>query len=741
MAEAVSDPSAGATEDFTAPKSRLEAHSEQALGPAAELPRRSPKPTKAKRGRKLLRTNSSVERGLVRLFNCTDAPFEKIARAVELANGPGQWVRKRFQEITGTRQLNDLRIGKLTKYANQRKREQLAAQELAEAADTETSHHSMVEPTTSFVHAVNHSNEEFATSIGTVSLRQDEPRVDRLRKLEQDELPYRDDDLNIVGQQTTPSRRYRGTCFTSASTPTLAAKGNSSPPTSREDLDTPVKGKLAAQGARKFNIDPVSGGEEMHDARPMPCIGQKSQISWLTKKRTADRDSISEMEARPGKYGKMQRLAEMLRTSSIGRHLDALTGETSRYYSHIARRLSNKTETITSRVSLTAPASTSSRASTWRAPWQPYRTEGSEYKLNYHDPSRQQICVHSKPGDSVVELMSFDGLPAVTAIMLAKSCSLPDEEISSLFKDVLSSQGDEIERYVNQQDSRGVSALHLAVAYGLPQLCATLMEHKANSRATTNQGTTVSLFAKPAEKLASDIGLYHRIMLCRQWVGCGVPPPNPDQTAPIDRSGKGNTTPLRTLTMSTISALDSEAGTSMEDAADYPLQETTTSQDPAFPGLTSGPPGVVVFEDGHNRQTAITSHSTHLPPAAYLARSSSPNVSSVVDFALPMSRPLDYRFERGYMTAGDPIQDTAQDMWNWICNPQWSNTGLLSTSQQAPIPISGVNEQAYAGSQGVDTEFFRDTTNIDSNLTQAESDRAALQSFFEMCSHGQPRNY
>ncbi|KAK3713889.1 hypothetical protein LTR37_008139 [Vermiconidia calcicola] len=518
MPRSLLTPSEGATEDLTASTFRLHAHNEQASGPAAELPRPSLKPTQAKRGRKPLRTDSSVERGLVRFFNCTDAPFDKIAHAVELANGPGrQWVRKRFQEITCTRHLNDLRIGKLSKYANQRKKEQLAAQEVAEAADSRASHHSTVDPTAPFIHAANHSHEEFAASTGTGSLTKDEPRVGRPMTLDQDGLPHGDVHPNTADYQTAPCHTQHGTSFASASTLTLAAADGSSSPTSREDLETPAERMLATEGASKSNIDPVSGGREMYDGRPKSCIGQKSQISWAPRKRTADPDSKPETEAGPGKYAKKQRLAKLLRISSIGRHLDDLTGETSRYYSHIVRRLSNKAETIGSRVSLTAPASTQSRASTWRALSQPYRTDGSEYKLYYHDLPREEFCVHSKPGDSVEEqLISFKSLPAVTAIMRAKSCSLSDAEICSLFNDNLSSQDGDVERYVNRQDSRGVSALHLAVAYGLPHICAILMENKANYRATTKQGTSVSLFAKPAQRLASsDIQLYCRISLPR----------------------------------------------------------------------------------------------------------------------------------------------------------------------------------------------------------------------------------
>jgi hypothetical protein len=82
--------------------------------------------------------------------------------------------------------------------------------------------------------------------------------------------------------------------------------------------------------------------------------------------------------------------------------------------------------------------------------------------------------------------------------------------------------------FVNKCDQKGITALHLAVAYGCREACGVLLDSGANHNARTAKGWSISRFAKFASRHtgdeASDFPFYHDILSCIEFVRHGRAP-------------------------------------------------------------------------------------------------------------------------------------------------------------------------------------------------------------------------
>lgn len=180
------------------------------------------------------------------------------------------------------------------------------------------------------------------------------------------------------------------------------------------------------------------------------------------------------------------------------------------------------------------------------------RTASSEFKQYYARPgsgygvqassSARGVLTDSTSTQYVNEPIT-EAL-AVGLLMKAWAQDSPDGEVGSQLAAMLPERIDERNTFVNASDGRGVSPLHLAVAYGYPETCALLLDNNANPDAKTLKGTSVYRFAMPAARLAGErLTLYVRILVCRMFVREGKPPPAPKrnslETRDVSRQLKG----------------------------------------------------------------------------------------------------------------------------------------------------------------------------------------------------------
>ena len=243
--------------------------------------------------------------------------------------------------------------------------------------------------------------------------------------------------------------------------------------------------------------------------------------------------------------------------TSVTRRLDDLKIAEPGYFTYIGKRCSATAETIASRLSFTRHSRRSSARSSalkgssvgsghnadakddhWSRLDQTTRsrrTADSEYARFYHDLEPEQFAPQSRPPSARAQQQDTSSMPlhehptAVIALMYAKAHSMLDEEAEAHLRNVLPARLDATRIYMKAADQRGVTALHLAVAYGFVRVCGLILEYDTDQvfhLARTNNDTSMYQFAKPAQKLAcKDLKLYCRIAHCRQWVECGKPPP------------------------------------------------------------------------------------------------------------------------------------------------------------------------------------------------------------------------
>lgn len=150
----------------------------------------------------------------------------------------------------------------------------------------------------------------------------------------------------------------------------------------------------------------------------------------------------------------------------------------------------------------------------------PYRPD-PDYESFYHDPQ-----------PDVLSRMRTEGLIAMAALMEAKAASMSDEEAEAHLLSKLEQKADLATSHANT-DERGVTALHIAAAYGYPRACRYLMGPGPGPFPSiyTKRGSSVCRFARPAQDFVKqDNSLYHRILYCRQWICVGRKPPIAEET-------------------------------------------------------------------------------------------------------------------------------------------------------------------------------------------------------------------
>ncbi|KAF2725504.1 hypothetical protein K431DRAFT_79012 [Polychaeton citri CBS 116435] len=151
----------------------------------------------------------------------------------------------------------------------------------------------------------------------------------------------------------------------------------------------------------------------------------------------------------------------------------------------------------------------------------PYRKETNEHLI-----TRKMSELNLQQGDATVASLSY----ADQLLSLIRVCSTDDNAVVKFQWFLSRLNHEERKQVINQGDGQGVTLLHLAVAYGYVRFCSLLIDQwGANVKAKTARETSVYRFAKYAEKEAkSDIPLYAKIVMCRQFVRHGCAPPIPN---------------------------------------------------------------------------------------------------------------------------------------------------------------------------------------------------------------------
>ena len=296
-----------------------------------------------------------------------------------------------------------------------------------------------------------------------------------------------------------------------------------------------------------------------------------SSIRSAPSKRTLTDGSNDVPGVGHSSYSKKRRLASILSMSSIIRNLDDTGDEEPGYFTHFGKRCSATAQTIASRISSRTQSRTASKESygglsTLSSDIEPTSssTLDSEYKRFYDNPTPEQFPeyrhIQQKAGLNELTKAALplsQGRSAVSSIMYAKSQSMSDEQAELHLQTVLPREASAVGGYIDAADERGVTALHLAVAYGYPRVCRFLLQNDANSSALTQAGASVSCFAKPAQNLAGhDSSLYFHIMHCRQWIEHGGVPPVPSPIAPSGHRKDKYQAPRRTATNSTLGTVN-----------------------------------------------------------------------------------------------------------------------------------------------------------------------------------------
>ena len=221
--------------------------------------------------------------------------------------------------------------------------------------------------------------------------------------------------------------------------------------------------------------------------------------------------------------------------------------------SFVAKRCSISLSSVASRLSLghghAVPTALSDYARYYHTPGQHGTGLGS---MNFQDEEPNDAMFYTE-GDA-------KSLSAVELLQNARSNESHDIVIEDQLKRKRNGMDfQQWHRYVTGYDCRGVTALHLAVAYGYRATCGVLIDGGADCQAETQQGETPRAFAKAAQKLAGhQHPLYYRIMTCREFVQHNRVPPVPREK----QSGEPAYTPPKRSETSQTAQLPSHLASS-----------------------------------------------------------------------------------------------------------------------------------------------------------------------------------
>ena len=163
----------------------------------------------------------------------------------------------------------------------------------------------------------------------------------------------------------------------------------------------------------------------------------------------------------------------------------------------------------------------------------------SEFNIYYRTPTTGTMGSIPCPYPLPATILPFHGaghrFPAVQILMTVwlqqrrnTDSSQQDADARRQLTEALAAASVTQKIFVNTKDDLGVSPLHLAVAYGYPQVCQLLVEYKANTHAATKKGFSIADFAEDAARRAGEeMDLYFRILHCRRFVCEGASPPAP----------------------------------------------------------------------------------------------------------------------------------------------------------------------------------------------------------------------
>lgn len=295
-----------------------------------------------------------------------------------------------------------------------------------------------------------------------------------------------------------------------------ASKGN------RKPVDTP-----AGQQSALYSLRPVAKHEGFasHDtAMSMAHLTAQSTAPHSTWQMKDDQQT-----SRAGKTSANR--VSAVRPRKVAKFM--VTKKQSMCF-HLARTCSSSSFSMVTRASTNLSSARLPKSSTYIR----YYDQPAENHTNA--PKSFGVHVDSN-ADAAFGLDTATNQGAVALLMISRmedrsdsqvrNSQMRDAQVRDLLLKTLDSMASDAERehYVRLPDHRGVTALHLAVAYGYPATCSLLLDNKARHRAKTLQGESVAAFAKPAENAAGldDLKLYYRIMLCRDRVRYGLRPPTP----------------------------------------------------------------------------------------------------------------------------------------------------------------------------------------------------------------------
>lgn len=350
-----------------------------------------------------------------------------------------------------------------------------------------------------------------------------------------------------------------------------------------------------------FGHGSVAGGAEYDDLRqcrvriplaPSTLTGRSSTTPTPTKRAFSDEDD----DVPSTDYGTRKDRTRALSLSAIIESLENLTGQTG-LYDHI-KRISVKSHISPrfrsfrfSRGSIGASEGSTAPGTSMHEPNSP---KGNEAFPIPYEPDPDYANFYHHPTSARMAQVQSMGAGVVASLMSAKACSMSDEDAEShLLKASLDETG-AVASFVNAVDDKGITALHLAVAYGYPRVCRYLMQNLANPFAVTNRGSSVCRFARPAQDFAKELSLYHRILYCRQWICAGLAPPTTDdtdvQSSPdMEEGGKPRPTLKRIKTNDTGSTLFTVEETPTEEtamSAAYQLAPRNSAMLPKYTALT-----------------------------------------------------------------------------------------------------------------------------------------------------------
>ena len=217
---------------------------------------------------------------------------------------------------------------------------------------------------------------------------------------------------------------------------------------------------------------------------------------------------------------KQPRRGSSISLSSMARYLDK--GTQGLHY-HIAKCCSISKPTIASWLPLTL---SSHRVHTAASQFRQHYARPGTNDINQKRASFYEQSATSYLGQNMNEPRI--SAHVVALLMKCWTSGRSDEDVESQLTAVLPDDEEERRMFANAADKRGVTPLHLAVAYGYPGVAALLLRVGADPDARTIKGTSIDDFARPAARLAGQrLTLYFRILHCRTWIMHGQQPPAP----------------------------------------------------------------------------------------------------------------------------------------------------------------------------------------------------------------------